>query len=135
MALGDTDTGYGVAVTFQSGIVAKVRSVRISASRDSLDATHASSANNAMEFIPQAFYDAGECEIEMLFNPAKAWLTALTAVAETVTVTWPNVGTSAGTWAASGFLKNIEIDAPYDDIMTVSATLKFTGQVTYTAAT
>ncbi len=135
MALGDADTGYGVTVTFQSGLLASIRNIEFTSSRGSVDTTHAGTTNGWMTFIPSDLIDPGEVSGTLIFDPQGAWKTAIGNAAETVTINYPNVGTSGATDATSGFLTEISRAVPYDDVMTAECTIKLSGETTYTAGT
>lgn len=129
------DSGFGVSISFSSGFVALVRSVRKRGpTREPIDTTHAASTNGYATFIPSDIKDVGEIEVDMLFKPDTT--PPITGSAETVTITYPvPSGLSNGaTWAASGFLTSFESEAPYDGVMTATAVIKLTGAPTITAA-
>jgi hypothetical protein len=51
-------------------------------------------------------------------------------------ITWPmpKSGTTPGHWDFDGYLKNFKADAPIGELMTATATLKISGDITVTAA-
>jgi predicted secreted protein len=81
------------------------------------------------EFIP-GMLDAGECTADVIYdggsnatNVSTFLAAQLTQTAQTVTVTFPD----NGTWTASGFITSLGHSMPYDDKVTQSVGLKFTG--------
>lgn len=130
------DQGFATTITFSSGFAAQVRSVQWAGlERVELETTHMTSTNGWKTFIPSDLKDPGTLTVELLFNPSTA--PPITGAAETVTVTFPipSGGSTAATWAASGFLKTFDVTDPYDDVMTATASLKFSGTVTFTPGT
>lgn len=77
------------------------------------------------QFTPSTLYDPGELELRILF--AETMAPPITAVAETVTLTFP----SSNTWAATGFLVTFEITGQLDGLWEARATLKLSGNVTF----
>lgn len=136
MAASAADTGFGMTITFSSGFFAKIRVVSWNnMSRAAIDTSHAGTSNGEMTFIPSDLVDPGGLQIEGLFDHNTEFPTG--SAAETVTVTFPLASgeASAATWVASGFLTDASFSAPYDGVVTFSATLKFSGAITVTAAT
>lgn len=130
------DAGTGVTITFSSGFCAEIRNVdppRMN--RPALETTHSTTSGGKRTFIPSDLTDMGEASVDLLFNPSTD--PPIDAVAETVTITYPipSGGMTAATWAFSGFMTDYSPSVPYDDIMTATATLKVSGDVTVTAGT
>jgi len=122
--------GTGLAITYQSGLFAEILDFSWSGiERGVIDGTHFASTN-AREYTPTTLYDPGEITVEMLFDPETNPTTAISAVAETVTVTYADPA-PASTMAASGFMTAFEITAPLEDRMTATATIKLTGAITH----
>lgn len=120
------DTGIGTAIAFSSGFLSRVLSLEISGiEREELDGTTMASTGNAKQFVPADLYDPGEMTIEGQFDTDVA--PPITAVAEAITITWPD----AETWACSGFLKSFSVNATPQEIMTYTAVIKFTGSWTF----
>lgn len=129
------DSGFGVAITFSSSFCAAITNVKWSGmSRKAIDTTNSATSAGAATFIPSDIEDYGELQVELLFNPNDT--PPVASAAETVTVTFPvpSGSTNGATWAATGFLTNFECDVPIDDRMTATATIKFSGVVTFTDA-
>jgi hypothetical protein len=136
------DVGYGTTVVFgTSAFSAELLSVDWGGiSREAIDVTHmGSGAPGAgvfgnMEFIPNDISDPGELTMEIHFNPDT--LPPIDAVAETVTVTFPLFAgdTTPADWEGSGFVTSYEPTVPHDDKMTATMTVKFSGNITRTAA-
>lgn len=119
----------GLGITYQTGYFTEIIDFTWSGiSRESIETTHFATTG-ARAFVPGTLYDAGELQVEILFDPEVSPLTALAAAAETVTVTYADAA-PASTMAASGFMTGFEIAAPLEDRMTATATLKLTGIIT-----
>lgn len=134
--MANADQGFGLSITFSSGFLALIKSISWSGqNRESLDTTNMSTTDGKMTFLPSDLKDAGEISVDLLFDPDMA--PPIASAAETVTVTFPIPagGSTAATWAASGFLTSFELTAPHDDLMTATATIKLTGGITITAGT
>lgn len=130
------DSGFGVSISFSSTFLAQITNVTWSGiSRSPIDTTYSGVSSGNATFIPSDIKDAGELQVELLFNPNDA--PPIASAAETVTVTFPlpSGGNTAATWAASGFLTNFEVGIPIDDRMTATATIKLSGAITYTDST
>ena len=129
------DSGTAVTIAFAtSGFTAQLTSLSLSMERGSLDTT-TTTTTVARTFIPTDLIDPGEITLDLYFDtdiepPIKA-------AAETVTITWPDPvsGGAAGTFACSGFMTAFEATAPEGELMTGSATVKLTGDYTWTDST
>jgi len=120
----------GLSITYQSGFFAEIIDFSWSGlARESIDTTNFASSGGR-EYTPSTLYDPGELQVELLFDPESSPVTPITAVAETVTVTYADAA-PASTMAASGFMTDFEIAGPLEDRMTATATLKLTGAVTH----
>lgn len=123
-------------MTFDSGFLAEILSVNVSGlSRAAIDTTHATSPSGWMTFLASDLKDPGELSIEIAHDASE--VPPINSAAETVTLTHPIEagGNTAGTWAASGFMTSYEPTIPIDDRMTANVTIKWTGPITFTAAT
>jgi hypothetical protein len=121
------DLGHATTITFQTGFIAKILSIgwggieRASVETTTLDTT------GGKTFMPGDTYDPGELTVEIQFDTDSAWVTALTAAPETVTITWPDAETAA----ASGFMTGFEIgNVTKETVMTATITIKLTGTIT-----
>lgn len=126
--------GFGTSITFQSGFFAAIKDVKHSGiSRESVDVTNFGSTNGWKEFIPSQLKDAGELEVELLYDTDLE--PPIDQAAETVTITFPlkSGETTAAKIQCSAFMTSAEAGVPMEDAMTQSVTLKFTGEPTYTA--
>lgn len=121
------DTGYGITITFSSGFFAQIIGVTPpGSSREAIDTSHTETTGGDMTFIPSDLIDNGELQVELNFNPGTT--PPIDSAAETVTITFA----SGTTWAFTGFMTNYEPDAPIDDRMTASCTVKVSGAITIT---
>lgn len=141
------DAGTGVTVVFgTSAWTGELLSADWTAvARNAIETTHMGSVNaqnwGSRSFLASDLVDAGELAIVVHANTLQTSATQspaiIEAVIETITLTWPKaVGdTTAATWAASGFVTNVDTTFPLDDVVTHSVTVKLTGSVTIVAAT
>ncbi len=117
--------GTGISIQFQSGFLAEILNVADQGmERASIDASHMGSSQ--MEFLPGTLQNWGQLECEIAFDPDLK--PPLDAAAEIVTITYQN-GT---TWARSGFMTGFQVQAPLEERMTATASIKFTGDLTVT---
>jgi hypothetical protein len=130
----------GASVSFgTSALTGKITSIsQVEQSREALDITDLSvSANDPKLYIPADIYEPGTFDIEFLYA-ADQGLPDITAVAESITITWPKA-TSAGaaaTFAGSGFIQSRSTAAAsVGEIMKINCTVQFDGETepTYTA--
>jgi hypothetical protein len=130
----------GASVSFgTSALTGKITSIsQVEQSREALDITDLSvSANDPKLYIPADIYEPGTFDIEFLYA-ADQGLPDITAVAETITITWPKA-TSAGaaaTFAGSGFIQSRSTAAAsVGEIMKINCTVQFDGETepTYSA--
>ena len=134
------DIGTGAALTFASGLFANILSMNWNGvSRPSIKTSHLGTTS-ADTFIPGDRYDPGGLALELQFQPDSlgptALITQLNAGTTAITVTFPiPAGRSAGaTLVGTGFLTDIDVTVPDEALMTLSATLKYTGVVTMTTS-
>lgn len=65
MAVTEVSTGYGLTISF-GGLIAEVVGYQWGGhQRAALDATHADSPNNLMEWVPDDVHDQGELTVDM----------------------------------------------------------------------
>ena len=127
------DDGFGTSITFESGFFAEITNVDWSGlSREDMDISHMGLAAPWMEFQPTDLIDPGELGVELSFDPDDE--PPISEVAENCTVTWPLPAgqSNPATWVCSAYLKNYQAGAPYRGKMTATATLKFSGEITFT---
>lgn len=121
------DLGHGTSIAFQTGLLAKLLDVNWGGIERGAVETTTLDTSGGKTYMPEDNYDPGELQVEMQFDTDSAWVTALTAAPESVTITWPDAETSS----CSGFLTNFEItDITNGGVMKATATLKFTGSIT-----
>ena len=98
--------------------------------RDPIDISTMDSTAKWREFIP-GMIDAGEVTVDLNFDgtTVAALLHAqLTATAQSIVIT---AGTGGDTFTANGFITALGHAIPFDDKITQSVTLKFTGGMTH----
>ena len=137
MPLTDTaDVGYGTTITFQSGLLAQIINVARPdfGKRSVIDISHMTVTNAWRKFIPGDLKDPGTLTIQILFETHRlgAYKTAMAAIKETVTVTYPIPAgaVTAGTSSALGFASNFSDVQPLDDKMTATVEVKFSEEPT-----
>lgn len=125
--------GTGSTITFSTGFFAEITAINWSGiERESFETTHMGSTGGYKQFLPGNLVDPGELEVEMFLAPETP--PPITGAAETVTVTMPSAGPGGtSTWAASGFLTEFEWEDPVEDVMKATATIKFSGAITFVA--
>lgn len=121
------DTFFGGTISFSTGFLAQIISVTLpEQAREAIDTSHAGTTGGDMTFIPSDLIDHGELQVELNFDETTA--PPIDSAAETVTITFA----SATTWAFTGFMTNYSAEAPIDDRMTATATIKVSGDITVT---
>ena len=128
------DSGFGVAITFQTGFFAEILSVDPpNMTRAAITTTHSATSGGKATFIPSDIVDMGEMTVEMAFDPEED--PPIDAAAETVTLSYPvKAGdTNPATWVFSGFMTSYQPTVPIDDRMTARAVIKVSGDITVTA--
>jgi hypothetical protein len=134
------DVGTGASVTFSSGFFAEIANLDWSGiTREAIETSHmGTAAPSAGEFgnktfIPGDLSDPGSLDVELHFNPDT--IPPIDGAAETVTLQFAasDGDTTGASWAGSGFLTDCGAAIPLEDKMTMSATIKFTGNITRVA--
>jgi len=123
----------GLTITFgTSSWTAELTSVNQNdVSREALDTTHLGTTT-AKTFIPTELFDGGNLEVEFLHEVDEQ--PPYSGAAETITVTFPKeaAGSSvANSVQFSGFMTNYSWGAPMGELVTGSATIKVTGDLTW----
>jgi len=132
--MSDGTHGHGTTLVGGStGTVANVISITgPNQTRDSIDVSTMDSTSAFREFI-SGMLDPGEITFDVNYagaaaGEANSLNTALTAAAETWTITFPDTSS----WACSGFVTALGFGDPFDDKITQSVTIKFSGVPTFT---
>lgn len=94
--------------------------------RDAVDTTTLATVGGKT-FIPSDTYDPGQLNVEMQFDTDRS-LTAITATAETVTITFSDGETNAH--SNGGFLTDFAMNVD-EGVMTATGTIKFSGSVNW----
>ncbi len=134
--------GHGTTLTGgTAGLIGNIISMSgPNQTRDSIDISTMDSTSKFREFIP-GMIDAGEVTFEINYDGADAQTandldTALSqAAAETWTILFAGSEASYGSWSCSGFVTALSFGNSFEDKITQSVTIKFTGVPTYTDAT
>ncbi len=121
------DIAVGITLLFgTSGFVAEILDVTPpNTTRDSIDVSH-QGTTPAKVFTPADLYDSGEASFDFHFNPDTN--PPIDQPAEAVTMTFP----SGAIWAFEAFMTDYAPDAPLNDKMVGSATLKVSDEITIT---
>lgn len=142
-----TNAAIGWSTLFKSGngatpevfaTIAEVTSITPPAfSRDTVDATHEQSPYGFREFIP-GLTDAGEVSFDMNFVPdssdVAAFLAEFEAAGGAAVKNRQIVFPDGSYFVFAGILTGYEPDAPIDDKMSASVTIKVTGKPTLVQA-
>lgn len=127
------DIGTGASITFgTSSWTANLTAINGEPlTREAISTTHLGTTT-AHTFTPADLFDPGGVQMDFQFDPDD--YPPIDQAAETITVTFPlsSGGSSAATWAATGFMTNFEYGVPLEELMTGSATVKFSGDITDT---
>lgn len=126
--------GHGLSITFESGFCAWIIDFQApKLKRAALETTN-NTTTTARTYRPEQLYDGGEMQVTLQFNAATT--PPITSAAGNFTITFPMAsGASvASNWTGSGFLTGYDASVPMNAIMTVNATIKITGAVTFNAA-
>ena len=122
--------GTGTTVTFQSGLFAEILELEWSGMSRPVYETSNFGTTGGMTFAAGSTYDPGEISVRYAFDPEIDATTALTAAAETVTVTFADAA-PASTLAASGVMRDVSISVPLEDRVTANAVIKLSGDITH----
>ena len=104
-------------------------------SRESLEVSHLGTTVHK-EFTPDDLSDPGEMTVEFQWDQSASTFPPINSAAETVTVTYPlkSGESTAATLSGSAFLtKSTSPDLVNGEIMMGEATIKWAGDITYTA--
>jgi len=135
------DIGTGTSIAFGTSTFApEIIDLKFSSiSRPVIKTSHLGTTV-ADTFMPGDLVDYGTCEVEYQFCPTTTLLTKyippITSVAETITISFPLYSGAAAkaTAAGSGFVSTYSLAEPHEDLQTGTFTIKWSGAVTFTAA-
>ena len=137
--MGTSDVGTGATLTLGTSTwTPQITSISWDdVSREVIDITHLG-VTGGREFGPSDLYDPGGISIEGNWDPNldSAKVPPYAAAAETFTITFPlQAGdATAATVAGTGFITNFSVGIPLEDRITFTATIKYSGDLTVTAA-
>lgn len=93
---------------------------------------------NSTHLSASGHVDAGELTIEVFFDPALTppLVPGTVSLSEVITVAFPLLGadTTPADWEVNGFCTGFSCNAPFEDMMTASLTVKLTAGVEITVA-
>lgn len=128
--------GAGVALRYKTGPVSVgyLRNIEMpELAVDDVDVTTHADTDLWKKYIA-GWKDGGEISVEFLYSKDDAGATALLSdlggVAKTFEVVFPD----SSVWEFDAYVKSYSHVAPLEDVMTGSATLKITGEPTFTPA-
>jgi len=133
------DTGTGTTITFgTSGWTGSVISIGgTTQSREALEDTHLGTTNQKT-FVFDDLIDAGDFELEFYWDQSAGTFPPISAVAETITVTFPlksGETTNATLAGSAGVIEATGPSASNGELMVGSMSIKWDGktEVAYTA--
>lgn len=133
--MSDSQHGHGTVLSDGTITVGNVMSISgPNQTRDSVDVSTMDSTSKTREFVP-CMLDPGELTLEMNYDATASGTAHLLDAAQTNTeatwtLTFPGGGTTS-TWACKGFITALGHAVPFDDKVTQSLTLKFSGVPSY----
>ena len=123
MATAIPEISTSTAITFGTSYFGKITSMSFSGmTRPAIDITHFGT-QVVREFMPGDLYDDGQLSVTALFDATQ--LPPIGDVAESIVITFP--GGTPNTWTGTGFMIDASFEAPLEDVMTGTFTLKFDG--------
>ena len=127
------DIGTGITITFDTGFFAEIHDL----SWDGIEVASVANSHfgttGGKTFQRGETYDPGELAATIKCAPGTTPAIIAGSAAETCTVTWSN--STASTWAASGFMRTLSIDAgDMDELVTCNAAIKLSGDITIVAS-
>jgi len=141
--MSDGQTGYGASLAASDGTATTTFGNIISISgpnqeRDSVDISTMDSTSKWREFLP-GMLNSGELTAELNYDSTAAGTAndlsvALTSGTQTWTISFGESATASNcsSFACVGFMTGLGYAIPFDDKVTQSVSLKFTGAPTYT---
>ena len=119
--------GTGVTISMASGFFAEILDVGgPEASRVSINVSHMGTTGGH-RFLPGKLIDNGEMRVQIGFAPGTE--PPIDDDPETVTITWPDSGTSQ--WSFTGFLTGFSPENPLEDKAVATVTIKVDGDISY----
>lgn len=117
--------GHGTAITFSSGFIARMTSFDWGGITREMIPTTTFDTSGGEEFLPAETYDPGSINVEMQFKSDDT--PPITSAKEAVTVTWGDAETAS----AQGALSDFAIRAEDKGVITASASIKLSGDITW----
>lgn len=129
--MGNGKIGYGTTLTWNSQAVAEITNITPpSMSADTIDITNMASTNGFREFTA-GLRDGGDVKIDVNFYPgdtngqAAMYTDFVAGTSRTAVITLP--AAMGATWTFTGIISAYESEAPLDDKVSASITLKVSG--------
>lgn len=142
------DSGMGATIVFgTSGFTGNLLDIKFGGvKREAIATSHmgitapGSNKFGNKTFIASDLSDPGEVTFTVHLNTGQSGATAqppIDKVAETITVTFPLAtgGSTAATWAFTGFVTDFDVDVQMEDAIKATVKVKISGNVSITAAT
>ncbi len=115
----------GSTIIFATLYFGKITSMSYSgATRPSVDITNFGTSTQR-EFMPGDLYDPGQLSVTAHFDATQ--LPPIGDAAETITINFPTIATGSAVWEGTGFMIDASWEAPLEDVMVGTFTLKFDG--------
>lgn len=135
---------FGIEITATPGTYTPLAQVRglggPSLAQDALDVSCHESPGFYRQFVP-GFHDAGEISLDLLFDPVEPTQDLATdglleiyndGEVHNFQIIWPDAG--ATEWDFAGIVTGYEPEAPVDEVLAASVTIKLTGAPTFPVA-
>ena len=123
MATAKPEISTATTITFATSYFGRITSLSLSGmTRPSIDITHFGSTTTR-DFMPGDLYDDGQLTVTAHFDATQ--LPPIGDIAESIVITFP--GGSPNTWTGTGFMIDASFEAPLEDVMTGTFTLKYDG--------
>ncbi len=123
------DQSWGTVITWETGFFAEITSVTWDGiERAPVETTHLGTTT-AKTFDEDELYDLGSLNVELFFVPDTTL--PITEAGESCTVNWSGAG-SGSIWGGTAFMTGFQTGASMGELMTASATLKYTGALAIT---
>ena len=135
------DIGTGATISFTGDSAAEIFSAHLTSiewtgATRSVGETTNLSTTGGRTYRGGDLYDPGELNVEMLWAKSQPYVAQLNNDSATCTVTFPlDTGEAVrAKFSGLAYLTSISGTIPLEGIMTAKATVKFTGDLTFTAA-
>jgi hypothetical protein len=119
--------GHGTTITFDSGFLAKIRSLQWSGIERAVVDDTFFNTTGGKAFEPGDLADPGELVVEIEHNTGDT--PPIDSAAETVTITWPD----SVNHQATGFMSGYELQTADEEKVIATARIKLSGSINWAA--